>query len=389
MQDFALTLLEWLRSHSAWAGPLILVVAFAESLAVVGLIVPGVVLMFAAGAVAGAGYLSFWNLAAWAALGAVLGDAVSFYLGRALGPSLRRGWPLSRHPELLDRSVQFFRDHGAKSVLLGRFVGPIRPLIPAVAGMLHMPPRRFLLINVISALLWAPAYLLPGSVFGASISVAGSVLTRVLVLAGLLLVVGWCVYRVLTRLGQRLRPSWRRPPGAIWLVVGLVLAVLAGLTPAVQQRLDPPSPEWLPPSGDWRALAWRRLDAGPGPGEVLVAAAGRDLEAALDAAGWQALEHQGLRGALLWLAPAPRLRELPSPPVWWRGRGPDLQRVLPTDAHQRWLLRAWRTSLRLADGQVVWRLRLTRERWGSGLLWLDRRAVPASEPELSSLLSAL
>ena len=64
------------------------------------------------------------------------------------------------------KGIDFFDKYGAISVALGRFFGPIRAVVPLVAGLMHMPPRRFYLANVLSAMVWAPAYLAPGVVLG-------------------------------------------------------------------------------------------------------------------------------------------------------------------------------------------------------------------------------
>ncbi|PKM46697.1 MAG: phosphoesterase PA-phosphatase [Gammaproteobacteria bacterium HGW-Gammaproteobacteria-1] len=200
--DFGLLdiLLHWIRANPAWAGVAIMCVAFGESLALVGLFLPGAVLMFGVGALVGAGVLPLWPTLAWAAAGAIAGDGVSFWLGRHFHQRIRVMWPLRRHPELLARSVDFFHRHGGKSVLLGRFIGPIRPVIPVVAGMLDMPPRRFVAVNVVSGLLWAPVYVLPGMVFAASLGLAAEVATRLAMLLGtlllLLILVLWLTRRL-------------------------------------------------------------------------------------------------------------------------------------------------------------------------------------------------
>jgi len=180
-------LFDWLATHRGVTGLLVALVAFFESLAVVGLFLPGVVLMFGIGALVGAGALDLWPTLAWAAAGAVAGDSVSFWLGRHFHQRLRIIWPLRTHPELLARATDFFHHHGGKSVFLGRFIGPIRPIIPAVAGMLEMPTGRFLVVNLLSALLWAPLYTLPGMVFAASLGVAAEVAGRLALLLVLLL----------------------------------------------------------------------------------------------------------------------------------------------------------------------------------------------------------
>jgi len=120
--------------------------------------------------VAGGGTLSLEASLFWAFLGAIAGDGLSFAIGRRFNTSIASAWPISRYPRLLDSGKQFFDKHGGKSILIGRFVGPIRPILPLIAGMLHMQPKRFLIFNIVSAIGWAPLYILPGYLVGASIS---------------------------------------------------------------------------------------------------------------------------------------------------------------------------------------------------------------------------
>lgn len=152
----------WLSTHSQWLGLAIFLIAFIESLALAGLLVPGVVLMVAATAMAGSGNLAVSVTLTCAFAGAVCGDLLSFALGRFFHQDIRRLSLFRRHPHWIDRGERFFRHYGVLSILIGRFVGPIRPIIPMVAGMFDMPFWRFILINLLSALAWAPAYVLPG-----------------------------------------------------------------------------------------------------------------------------------------------------------------------------------------------------------------------------------
>lgn len=182
------SLLSWLSAHPVITGVVIFLVAFSESLVVVGIIVPGAAVMIGFGALIATGYLDFWPTTILAILGAVAGDGLSYWLGKKYQRQLFNLWPLSRHPELFDRSVRFFDRHGGKSVFLGRFVGPLRALVPAVAGMSHMPLSRFAFTNVLSAIGWAPLYLLPGIAFGLSLELATEVAGRLAILIVVLLV---------------------------------------------------------------------------------------------------------------------------------------------------------------------------------------------------------
>ncbi len=180
-----------LSAHAALAYSAVFITALGESLAGVGLIVPGTVLMFGFGTVVAMGGLDFWAVFFSAAAGAIAGDGISYWLGRKYRAPLAEMWPFSRHPGILDRGEGFFLRHGGKSVFLGRFVGPIRPVIPLVAGMMGMKPLQFAAVNVASGFGWAGAYLVPGMVFGTSLQVAGAVSTRLALLLLLLLVILW------------------------------------------------------------------------------------------------------------------------------------------------------------------------------------------------------
>ncbi|GGX90741.1 hypothetical protein GCM10007160_17760 [Litchfieldella qijiaojingensis] len=145
---------------------IIAVIALVECLALLGLVIPGVVLMTAAASMAGHQELATMPVLLAAFLGAVVGDGLSFALGYTQRERIPRLWPFDRHPEWLARGARFFQRYGTLSVIFGRFVGPVRPIVPMIAGMLHMSPWSFGWANVLSALLWAPAYVLPGYLLG-------------------------------------------------------------------------------------------------------------------------------------------------------------------------------------------------------------------------------
>lgn len=159
-------LLAWLGEHRQWLGWCIFLIAMLESLAIAGLLVPGVVLLVATTAMAGAWGMPIVSVMGWAFAGAVVGDMLSFTLGRLFHQDIRRLGVFRRNPQWIGRGESFFQRYGVLSIFLGRFVGPIRPVIPMIAGMLDMPTWRFLLVNIASALAWAPVYVIPGYAAG-------------------------------------------------------------------------------------------------------------------------------------------------------------------------------------------------------------------------------
>ncbi len=146
-------------------------VAFLESLALVGLLLPGTVMMAALGALIGSGEVGFYE--AWAAgiAGCLLGDWISFWLGWRFKKPLHRWSFLKKHKALLDKTEHALHQHSMFTILVGRFVGPTRPLVPMVAGMLDLPVAKFVLPNIIGCLLWPPLYFLPGILAGAAIDI--------------------------------------------------------------------------------------------------------------------------------------------------------------------------------------------------------------------------
>jgi membrane protein DedA with SNARE-associated domain/membrane-associated phospholipid phosphatase len=143
-------------------------IALCESLAFIGILVPGIALLFALALVAGEQQLALQPLLLSAFIGAVAGDGLSYYLGRYAHPWLQQRWPFNAHPGWHQRGASFFRRYGPLSILAGRFIGPLRPVIPFVAGTFEMTAPRFFGVNVLSAALWAPANILPGYWLGQS-----------------------------------------------------------------------------------------------------------------------------------------------------------------------------------------------------------------------------
>lgn len=160
--NYLLPKIEHFRLLGYWV---VLLVSLLESLAFVGLLVPGSLFLVVVGSLAAGGYFDLGDLIWFAVAGAVLGDGISFLLGRR-GHILFSDDNRIFKTSYLEKGRAFFARHGGKSVFFGRFIGFVRPVVPFVAGMSHMEAGKFYLWNVASALLWAPAFLLPGYFFG-------------------------------------------------------------------------------------------------------------------------------------------------------------------------------------------------------------------------------
>lgn len=160
--DTGRQIVDFVKTHQAWAPVIVFLLAFGESLAVIGLFVPATFALVGIGALLGASDIDFWKVWTGAALGAGLGDWVSYWLGFKLEKAAKHVWPLSRYPDLYDRGERFFRRWGVWSIFLGRFFGPVRAIIPLIAGVFHMPAILFQSANWASAMVWAFVLLAPG-----------------------------------------------------------------------------------------------------------------------------------------------------------------------------------------------------------------------------------
>lgn len=150
------SLLDFISQHRAWAAPVMMVLAFGESLAFISLVLPFWTILIAVGTVISAtGGHDFWIVLAAAAIGAALGDWLSYWLGYHYHEQIAAMWPLSKYPDLLPNGRKFFDRWGTGAIWLGRFTGPLRASVPIVAGAVRMPQPSFQLANWGSAFLWA------------------------------------------------------------------------------------------------------------------------------------------------------------------------------------------------------------------------------------------
>jgi undecaprenyl-diphosphatase len=172
-----------LASLGVWGYWIILLVSFAEALVLVGSFIPAAVFVLFAGVLVSKGVYDLGDMIIFASIGAILGDFVSYYLG-SKGTHLFKNENKYFKEDHLARGKAFFKKYGDKSVLIGRFLGPLRSIIPFIAGLTGMNKRAFLFWNVIGGVAWAVSHLLIGYFFGGSLAIIHqwSVLVTVFVL---------------------------------------------------------------------------------------------------------------------------------------------------------------------------------------------------------------
>lgn len=211
-------LLEWINHNPFFAYITIFLISLSESLVVIGLIVPGIAIMSIIGALVGSGHINLWPTMIAAILGAVVGDGLSYYIGACFQDRIRTWYIFKKFPNMITKCENFFTKHGGKSIVIGRFVGPVRPMIPAVAGMMKMPASYFYTVNIISAIFWAPVYLLPGMLFGNTIaSLPREIAEKLIILAIIIFVVLWLITKIIKLSTYKLRRQIRRTGNRVWL----------------------------------------------------------------------------------------------------------------------------------------------------------------------------
>jgi len=160
-------LINLINNYSLFGYFLISILAFFESFAFIGLIVPGSIAVIVGGFLAAHGSMNIRILYISVFLAAVLGDSFSFHLGKTNIISFKKDNKFFK-PELLTKGKVFFEKYGAKSVFLARFIGWVRPIVPFIAGLFELDIKVFLFWNILSGLLWAVAHIALGYFFGRS-----------------------------------------------------------------------------------------------------------------------------------------------------------------------------------------------------------------------------
>jgi membrane-associated protein len=165
-------LTQFVATYGGWVYAGLFAIVFAETGLVITPFLPGDSLLFAAGALAAAGGLNVWMVIGLLTVAAVLGDAVNYAAGKAIGPRIFNAtdttsrWHRLLNREHLEQTHAFFEKYGGKAVVLGRFVPIVRTFVPFVAGAGAMTYATFFFYNVAGGLFWVGVCTLAGYAFG-------------------------------------------------------------------------------------------------------------------------------------------------------------------------------------------------------------------------------
>lgn len=166
VQHFVDVIVTFVREHQSWAPAVAFLVAFGESLCFLSLLWPGTAILAGITGLLAASGMDVKILMPsiiGAGLGGSLGYSISYWLGLYFKDNIANIWPFTKQPNLIPHGKNFFERYGAFGVFLGHFFGPVRAVIPVVAGMFAMKQLPFQIANISSAFLWAAGVI--GSAF--------------------------------------------------------------------------------------------------------------------------------------------------------------------------------------------------------------------------------
>lgn len=162
-----------------------LLAALFETTIGVGLFIPGSTIILFMGALAAKGYFDLGDLLWFAAIGAILGDNINYFIGKKYGSKIfTKGFWFIK-PAHFKKGEEFFERHGSKSVFIGRFVPGLKEIIPLIAGTFSMKRLPFMIWNILGAISWSLVWVLPGYFLAQSLDLTTIWLTR----AGLFLTI--------------------------------------------------------------------------------------------------------------------------------------------------------------------------------------------------------
>lgn len=180
---------------SFWSYIVILFFSFLDTIFIIGTIFPGGIFVMGAGFLASYHVLNIWLCLFFVILGGLIGDLITYYLGSHSNKLFKHDSKLFKL-SLLKKGQKFFDNHGDKSIILGRFMGVIKAVVPFIAGLVKMDFKKFLWLNILSGIIWSILYLGLGMFLGKSVD--GLALSRevklIILLSPFLLLFIWMIF---------------------------------------------------------------------------------------------------------------------------------------------------------------------------------------------------
>lgn len=164
---------KFVSQHVEYILFLIFVVSFLESLMIIGSFIPGVLLMSVLGTFVGKGQLSLYHAWISGIIGCLLGDWVSYTIGYFFSEWIMKFSIFKKQGFMLKKIIYALSNYSVISIFLGKILGPTRPLVPMLSGILKITKKTFFFPNLLGCILWPIIYLFPGILTSAVVRYPG------------------------------------------------------------------------------------------------------------------------------------------------------------------------------------------------------------------------
>lgn len=182
---------------------LVIIVTFLESVALLGLVLPGIVLMATIGTLIGSGKLSLYTAWITSIITCSIGDYLSYYIGWKFKKWIYKIPIFQKNIVLFNKVKNILNKYSMTTILFGKLIGPTRPLIPMMSGMVEIPITKFMLPSLISCIIWPILYFMPGIFTGMIIQhpdytknlLSLRLLIPILLTIGFIIFITWIIYK--------------------------------------------------------------------------------------------------------------------------------------------------------------------------------------------------
>jgi undecaprenyl-diphosphatase len=195
LHDLGQSMLMASETGSIWSYLIIFIFSLLDTIFIIGTLFPGGLFVIAVGFLASYNILNIWVSLLLVFLGALTGDVITYYIGGHSSKWFKHDSRLFKL-SYIDRGQRFFYKYGDKSIILGRFMGVIKAVVPYIAGLVKMDFKKFLYLNILSGFIWTVAYLGLGFFLGRSVdgmSLSREVKLGILILPFILLLI-WTIF---------------------------------------------------------------------------------------------------------------------------------------------------------------------------------------------------
>jgi membrane-associated protein len=158
------TIISVIQMYGILVYPLLFLVIFLETGLVVTPFLPGDSLLFTAGAIASTGLINVWIIFFVAAIAAILGDSINYFIGKFIGEKIAKSRFVKK--QYLEKTQHYYDKYGGKTIIIARFIPIVRTFAPFVAGIGKMKYSKFISFNIIGGILWTALLTFSGFFFG-------------------------------------------------------------------------------------------------------------------------------------------------------------------------------------------------------------------------------